>query len=98
MHLYLLIIATVCLQKTSSADLHQSLAACNPLQFVSATAAVHVSLLYTAAVLEMIVPAVEALMPDKAPLVFGVWTGCNALALRISYGRKGSVLGKQVSA
>jgi hypothetical protein len=98
MHLYLLIIATVCLQKTSSADLHQSLAACNPLHFASATAALHVSLLYTAAALEIIVPAVDAMMPDKTPLVVGAWTGCNALALRISYGRTRSVLGEQVSA
>jgi len=97
MHLYSLIVAALCLEKVSSAELQQPFAACSPLHIAPAMAALYAALLYTAAVLETIVPTVEAMVPDKAPLVIGAWTGCNALALRVSYGRSTSVPGERVS-
>ena len=96
MHIYPLILAAICLQKISAADLHQPLAAFNSLHLAPAMAVLHVTLLYTASVFEAIAPTVAAMVPDKAPLVIGAWTGCNALALRVSHGRSTSGLREQV--
>ena len=98
MHLYPLIVTAVCLQEVLSADLHPPLAACHQVHIAApAMAALHVGLIYTAAVLEILVPTVAAMMPDNAPLIIGAWTGCNALALRISHGRQKSQLEQQVT-
>jgi len=97
MHLYPLIVTAICLQKVLSADLNPPIAACKQVHIAPAMAALHVGLIYTAAVLETCVPTVAAIMPDNTPLIIGAWTGCNALALRISHGRKKSYLGQQVS-
>lgn len=97
MHLYSLIVTAICLDKVSSADLHEPFAAFNPLHIAPAPATLHAVLIYTTAVLETIVPTIATMMPDKAPLVIGACIGCNALALRISHSRTTSVLGEQVS-
>ncbi len=44
------------------------------------------SLTFIAIMLERILPTVTLVMPDKAPLVICLWSGCNGLALRIPYG------------
>lgn len=97
MHFYSLIVVAIGLQKVSSADWRQPSGACNPLHTAPAVAALHIAFIYTSAALETIVPTVSAMMPDKAPLVIGAWTGCNALALRVSYSRSTLVPGEQVS-
>ena len=97
MHLYPLIVTAVCLQQMSSADLHQSFAGSTQVPAASALAALHIGLVYTAAILETLVPTVAALMPDKSPLIIGAWTVCNGLALRISFGQDRSHLRQQVS-
>lgn len=97
MHLYLLVIGTVCMQKMSSADSPHPSAACNPLHFGAQMDALHVAFTCVGAVFEAIVPTVDAMMPDKAPLIVGAWTGFKALALRVPSGRITSVLGEQVS-
>jgi hypothetical protein len=93
MRLYSLIVFAICLDKVFSAELHQPFSAMRPLPGAPATAALHCALIYTAAVLETIVPTVAAMMPEKAPLVIGACTGCNALALRVSQDRNTPVLG-----
>jgi hypothetical protein len=97
MHLYPLIVTAICLEKVLSADSHLPFAACNQAHTAPVLAALYVGLIYTAAVLEAVAPTVTVMMPDNAPLVIGAWTGCNALALRISSGRGKSALGAQVS-
>jgi hypothetical protein len=97
MRLYPLIVTAICLQKVSSADLRHPFAASTQFHIAPALAALHVGLIFTAAVLETIVPTVTAMMPDQAPLIIGAWTGCNALALRVSNGRNRSHLKQQVS-
>jgi len=67
MHLYPLIVTAVCLQQMSSADLHQSFAGSTQIPAASALAALHIGLVYTAAILETLVPTAAALMPDKSP-------------------------------
>jgi hypothetical protein len=96
MHLYTLIVTAICLQKVLSADLHQPFAACHQVHVAPPMAALHLGLIYTAAILETLAPTVAAMMPDQASLIIGAWTGCNALALRTSFGRNRSHLGQQV--
>jgi hypothetical protein len=97
MQLYPLIVTAICLQKVLSADFHPPFAAGNQVHIAPAMAALHVGLIYTAAVLETFVPTVAAMMPDNAPLIIGAWIGCNALALRISHSQQKSHSEQQVS-
>ena len=96
MHLCSLFVIVLCLEKVLPADLHQSHAAYNRFHTAPSMAVLYVALVHTATVLEMIAPTVEAMMPDKAPLVIGVCAGCNALALRFSFGGSTAVLSEQV--
>jgi hypothetical protein len=97
MHLYPLIVVAICLDTMLSADFHLPFAACSQVHTAPVLAALYVGLIYTAAVLETLAPTVTAMMPDKAPLFIGAWTGCNALALRVTSGREKLYLGEQAS-
>lgn len=78
------IIASICLQK--EAALQRRFSASYPTVITSPVPALHLALMYVSAALESVFPAAAAVMPDKAPILIGAWTGCNVLARCITYG------------
>jgi hypothetical protein len=83
MHLDPLILATICLQQMVYANSQQQGFSLSLNDLATGLAVLHSALSFIATMLERILPTVTAVMPDKAPLVICLWSGCNGLALRI---------------
>jgi hypothetical protein len=86
MHLYRLIVAAICLQQMLCANSQQHGFTLNAQHLATGLAMLHGALSFFATMLERILPTVEAMMPDKAPLIIWLLIGCNGLAIRIPYG------------
>jgi hypothetical protein len=74
------------LQQMVCANAQQQGFGLSPTHLATGLAVLHAGLSFSVTMLEQILPTVAAMMPDKAPLFVCLWSGCNALALRVPRG------------
>jgi hypothetical protein len=84
-HLIPLTAAIICSQQMLTANAECTNLSLSPTYLVSGMTILRIALSITATMLERIIPAASAFMPDQAPLFVALWSACSLLSLRIPY-------------
>ncbi len=76
-------ISAVCTQPEAPQNIHQRSLLTGFLNKAFDTTYLHLGLALLTATLERMIPIVGMFMSDKAPIIVGLMSGCNALSARI---------------